>query len=177
MWCCCFALRPSSSERLCSTWGGGVYESGTTHAVSMFAGIIRDNVGQYQEECSNLNSLCSAPTAAQSSRPRAPALRGSAGKRIGFCGPALVSPLVPARSHAGVQRPQKSSPAPRHPPQSSNTCPRLRGPSLTRGYPAARHAESSWIPDMSARAGLRGDFQRSQTTVGLAGHFALNASQ
>lgn len=71
----------------------------------------------------------------------------------------------------------KNTPSPSHPPQSTNTWPWLSGPSLTRGYPAARYAKSLWIPDASARAGLRGDFQRSQTTVGLAGHFALTQSQ
>lgn len=70
---------------------------------------------------------------------------------------------------------KKHNPTPCHPPQSSNTCPWLREPSLTRGYPAARYAKSLWIPDTSARAGLRGDFQCSQTTVGLTGHFALDS--
>lgn len=73
--------------------------------------------------------------------------------------------------------PQKPNPTTCHPPQSTNTWPRLRGPSLTRGYPVTRYAKSLWIPDTSASAGLRGDFQCSQTTVGLAGHFALTLSQ
>lgn len=45
--------------------GEGGNRCETTHAVSMFAGIIRDNVSQQQKECSNQNSLCSALAAAQ----------------------------------------------------------------------------------------------------------------
>lgn len=60
-----FALSLPPSHSLLGRRRGRLYKCETTHAVSMFAGIIRDNVGQYREECSNLNSLCSAPTATQ----------------------------------------------------------------------------------------------------------------
>ena len=61
--------------------------------------------------------------------------------------------------------PKKKSPTPCHPSRWTNTW--LWGPSLTRGYPATRYAKSLWIPDTSARAGLRGDFLSDNCWISL----------
>lgn len=71
----------------------------------------------------------------------------------------------------------KNIPRPCCPSCRTNTWPWHRGPSFTWGYPVAGYEKSQWILDTNSRAGLRGDFQCRQTTVGLARHFALSLSQ